>query len=277
MQRRWMVFGVALGLCGCSSSDLDDLCKSATTLVDKRETPVIERVDALFKEWKPESRNGQAIKAGMIREGEIASYGVFRKLIAAKASTQWTCPAIERLMVEPVADDAQSLCVAAGGIVASEVESRALGARLAQAWTPTSYWGHLVHEALRSMAIEDIAGRIRDGYRGETGKAWECPALDDLIRGALRRDVESWCEMATMVDAGPTGQKPIHTRRAKMSQLTGESLGFDLEGLRRHQEEVGAERCPALERVLGLVDVERTIDVIDEATGTDTGGVEAAP
>src|SRR5690606_11298212 len=138
--------------------------------------PVSERLGDLFHGWKPESRNGQAIKAGMIRDGEIASYGVFRKLIAAKASTAWTCPAIERLMVEPVTDDAQALCIAAGGIVTGELESRAIGARLAQAWTPTSFWGRLVHENLRTLPASELVGKLRDGYRGETGKEWECVA-----------------------------------------------------------------------------------------------------
>lgn len=266
--------GVTVGLTGCGSSDLDDLCKRATALAGKREVPIVDRVSDLFTAWNPESRNGQAIKAGMIRDGEIASYGVFRKLIAAKASTAWTCPAIERLMVEPVTDDAEALCVAAGGIVASETESRAIGARLAQAWTPTSFWGKLVHEGLRGTSAADLPGKLRDSYRGETGQEWTCEALDALIRGAVRRDIELWCELATNLEAGPTGAKPIHIRRAKMSQLTGESLGFDLDGLHRRQDEVGAARCPPLERVLGLVDVERTIAVVGDTTGADT---DAAP
>ena len=97
---RWLVVVGALAIAGCSSSDLDDLCKRANALSERRDEPATKRVLELFEGWAPESKQGKEIRQQMIRDGEIASYGVFRKLISSKASTAWQCPALERLMVE---------------------------------------------------------------------------------------------------------------------------------------------------------------------------------
>lgn len=260
---------MSLAIAGCSSSDLDDLCKRAGALGERRDQPASDRVKDLFEGWKPESRQGIAIKSSMIRDGEIASYGVFKKLVDSKASTAWSCPAIEKLMVEPVVDDATQLCTVAGQIVASEVDTKTLSKKISDAWTPTSTWGTIVHEALRQVPADELNERITKSYSDETGRTWSCPALEALVKGARRRDLEAWCELATGVEKGPTGEKPIHLRRAKMQQLTGESLSFSLAELRAQQADVGADRCPPLERLLGLVDEARTIDA---AGDTDGGG-----
>jgi len=267
---RWLVVVLALGVSGCSSSDLDNLCKRATAIAERRDQSASERVKELFEGWKPESKQAKSIQASMIRDDEIASYGVFRKLISSKASTAWQCPAIERLMVEPVTDDGDELCRASGAISAEEADSNTLAARLAEGWAPTSSWGKIVHEGLRAVPAEELYARVSKSYVDETGKEWQCPGLEEIVRVAKRHDLENWCELATRVETGATGGKPVHLRRAKMQQLTGEPLGFSVGELREMQEVVGAERCPAIERVLGLIDVTREIDAaVDEMTGGD--------
>ena len=268
---RWLVVVLALGAPGCSSSDLDDLCKRATALAERRDQSAQERVKDLFVGWKPDSKQAKSIQASMVRDDEIASYGVFRKLISSKASTAWQCPAIERLMVEPVTDDADELCRVGGAISVDEADSSTLSARLAEAWAPTSSWGTIVHEGLRAVPAEELYGRLSKSYSDETGKEWSCPGLEEIVRVAKRHDLENWCELATRVETGTTGNKPVHLRRAKMQQLTGEPLGFSVGELREMQEGVGAERCPAIERVLGLIDVTREIDAAIDDT-TTTGG-----
>jgi hypothetical protein len=269
---RWLVVVLALGVSGCSSSDLDDLCKRATALAERRDQSASERVKELFEGWKPDSKQAKSIQASMIRDDEIASYGVFRKLISSKASTAWQCPAIERLMVEPVSDDADELCRTSGAISVDEADSHTLAARLAEGWAPTSSWGTIVHEGLRAVPAEELYARISKSYADETGREWQCPGLEEIVRVAKRHDLENWCELATRVETGPTGSKPIHLRRAKMQQLTGEPLGFSVGELREMQEAVGAVRCPAIERVLGLIDVTREIDAAVETTGGDDDG-----
>ncbi len=270
---RWLVVVLALGVTGCSSSDLDDLCKRAGALAERRDESSTARVKDLFEGWKPESRQGQSIQKAMQRDGEIASYGVFRKLISSKASTAWQCPAIERLMVEPVRDDAEGLCRLSGTIGVDEADSSTLSARLEEGWAPSTVWGATVRSGLRRVPSGELVARIAKSYNDETGKEWSCPALEEIVRLTKRHDFENWCELAVKVDEGPTGEKPVHLRRAKMQQLTGKPLAFSLTDLRGLQESVGAERCPALERVLGLVSDHREIDAAVEEVADD-GGAE---
>lgn len=271
---RWLVVVGALAIAGCSSSDLDDLCKQANALSERRDEPATKRVLELFEGWKPESKQGKEIRQQMIRDGEIASYGVFRKLISSKASTAWQCPALERLMVEPVVADADQLCIAAGKIPASDVDSKSLAVHLTKNWTPTSTWGTLVHEGLRSASIEEVSERISKSLADETGKEWSCPGLGEAVKAAKRNDLKGWCDLAEMVAKSPTGTRPTHLRRAKMQQLTGKPLGFSLEQLHTTQDDVGAPRCPALEQVLGLSEEGRAIEAVAEVdtTGGDTEG-----
>ncbi len=266
---RWLVVVLALGVTGCSSSDLDDLCKRASALAERRDESPSARVKDLFEGWKPESRQGQAIQKSMRRDGEIASYGVFRKLITSKASTAWQCPAIERLMVEPVRDDADELCRVSATIAVDEADSSTLSARLEEGWAPSSVWGSTVRSGLRRVPSGELMARIGESYADETGRQWSCPALVEIVRVARRHDFENWCELAAKVDEGATGGKPVHLRRAKMQQLTGKPLAFSLEDLRGLQETVGAERCPVLERVLGLVGDHRKIDAAVDDVGDD--------
>lgn len=266
---RWLVVVLALGVTGCSSSDLDDLCKRAGALAERRDESPSTRVKDLFEGWKPESRRGQSIQKSMQRDGEIASYGVFRKLISSKASTAWQCPAIERLMVEPVRDDAEGLCRMSATIAVDEADSSTLSARLEEGWAPSSVWGTVVRRGLRRVPSGELMARIGKSYAEETGRQWSCPALEEIVRVARRHDLENWCELAAKVDGGPTGGKPVHLRRAKMQQLTGKPLAFSLEDLRSLQETVGADRCPVFERVLGLVGEHRQIDAAVEDLGDD--------
>ncbi|HGG57325.1 MAG TPA: hypothetical protein ENK31_05970 [Nannocystis exedens] len=117
--------------------------------------------------------------------------------------------------------------------------------------------------------------RISKSYNDETGKEWNCSALDEIVRVAKRHDLENWCELAGKVDEGPMGDKPVHLRRAKMQQLTGKPLAFNLAELRGQQESAGAERCPALERVLGLVGDHRKIDAAVEEAGDEEHALDA--
>ncbi|MEZ4383149.1 MAG: hypothetical protein R3A79_17610 [Nannocystaceae bacterium] len=269
---RWLVVVGVLAFAGCSSSDLDDLCKRAGELSERRDEPATKRVQELFEGWEPSSKQGKEIRAQMIRDGEIASYGVFRKLISSKASTAWQCPAVERLMVEPVVADADQLCIAAGKVPASDIDSKSLAAQITKNWTPTSTWGSIVHDGMRAAPIEEVVERVAKSYAAETGKEWSCPGLAEAVRSAKRNDLKGWCDLAEMVAKSPTGTRPTHLRRAKMQQLTGQSLGFSLEELHKTQESVGAPRCLALEQVLGLSEEGRAIEAVADTTGGETDG-----
>ena len=250
----WIVSSSLIALGACGSSDLDDLCRRAEGLEAASEVPIGERPARLFGGWEPSSRGGRSIQEAMTLDGEIRSAASFRKIVESRTSKAWACPAVERVLTAPVTADAASLCEASAALDGATVAPANVGAALARRWTPGSAWGRAVSEGLGAKAVDELPALLAKSYRDETGLEWSCPAIEATIAASRRAEVVRWCELATTVAAGPTGARPVHVRRAKMSQLAGGEIGGDLAGLRARFAAAGEPPCPALEQVLGLVE-----------------------
>lgn len=268
--RRLVVPALALALAACGSSDLDDLCRRAEALEQDASVPVGDRPARLFEGWEPSSRGGRSIKEAMVKDGEVRSAASFRKIIESRTSKAWSCPQVEAVLTAPATVDATALCEAAAALDGAKVPPNALGGALAKRFTPASAWGRAVAEGIGAKPIDELPALLARSYQDETLLAWECPALASAVAASRRAEVANLCELATAVEAGPMGSKPVHLRRAKMAQLAGGEVGGDLESLRARFAAVGEPPCPPLERVLGLVPEGPLAPEVD-AAGT-TGG-----
>ena len=248
----WIVASSLVALGACGSSDLDELCRRAEALEAASEVPIAERPARLFEGWEPSSRGGRSILEAMTKDGEIRSAASFRKIVESRTSKAWACPAVDRVLTAPATADAGSLCEASAALDGATVAPGSVGAALARRWTPASAWGRAVSEGIGAKPVEELAALLAERDRDETGLSWSCPALEATIAASRRAEVVRWWELATTVAAGPTGARPVHVRRAKMSQLAGGEIGGDLAGLRARFAAAGEPPCPALEQVLGL-------------------------
>jgi len=272
-QSRAAVFASSLAIFGCSSSDLDDLCGRAAALQADERVPVQERPAALLGGWQPSSRGGLAIKEAMHKDGELRSVASFRKIVEARTSKAWSCAAVEAVLSAPVIADAAAICAVSAEVAAASGEG-GLVAALKERWSPGSAWGRAVAEGIGGRPVAELPAALAKSFFEETGLPWQCETIEAAIAASSRAEVKRWCELAAMVEASPTADKPVHLRRAKMHQLVGSDLGGDLGAIRGRFAAAGAPPCASLERVLGLAAEASFLEDVPKDTPEATRTVE---
>jgi hypothetical protein len=267
-------FAASSALFGCSPSDLDDLCREAEALRVDAKVPIAARPAALLSAWEPSSRGGLAIKEGMYKDGEVRSVASFRKIVEARTSKAWSCEAVEEVLSAPVIADAEAICAVSAAVVGARGDGAGLVEALKERWSPASAWGRAVAEGIGGRAIAELPAALAKSFQEETGLPWRCEAIEGAVAASLKAEVSRWCELATMVEASPTANKPVHLRRAKMHQLVGRDLGGDLAALRGRFAAAGAPPCASLERVLGLAPEGLFLEDVPKDTPEATPTVE---